>query len=201
MSTVSTSFQQLLRSARAGDEAARGRLLERFRGYLRVLALRQMDVRVQRRVDASDLVQQTFLSAHRNFAQFSGSTENSLVAWLRKIHARNVQDLVREHVGAEKRSVKREEYEGEIPHEAVLQQTSTLRPSQRVLLNEDAARLADLLEQLPEAQREVIRLRYLEGLALKEIGEHMQRSREAVAGLLKRGMRRLRELFDQPLSE
>lgn len=201
MTTVSTSFQQLLRRARAGDEEARGRLLERFRGYLRVLALRQLDMRVQRRMDASDLVQQTFLSAHRNFSHFAGSTEESLVAWLRKIHARNVQDVLRDHLGAEKRSVNREEYEGESPHAELLQQTSTIRPSQRVLLNEEAARLAEFLEQLPDAQREVIRLRYLEGLALNEIAEQMDRSREAIAGLLKRGLRRLRKLFDQPNSQ
>ena len=53
--------------------------------------------------------------------------------------------------------------------------------------------LATCLAHIPETQREAIRLRYLEGMSLKEISERIEKSEMAVAGLLKRGLRALRE--------
>ena len=59
---------------------------------------------------------------------------------------------------------------------------------------ERAVRLAIMLGKLPEVQREAIRLRYLEGRTLQQIAESIGRSEMAVAGLLKRGLRSLRDL-------
>ena len=61
------------------------------------------------RLDASDLVQETFLKAHREFASFLGATEAELVAWLRQILARNLTDLVRRFKAAGARMVRREQ--------------------------------------------------------------------------------------------
>jgi RNA polymerase sigma-70 factor (ECF subfamily) len=65
-------------------------------------------------------------------------------------------------------------------------------PSQRMMKSEAAAVLAACIEQLPETQRTAIRMRYLEGMSLKEISERMKKSEMAVAGLLKRGLQGLR---------
>ena len=61
-----------------------------------------------------------------------------------------------------------------------------------------AIRLAQALETLPEDQREAVRLRYLEGQSLAEIVDHMSKSKDAVASLLKRGMRNLRKQLAEP---
>ena len=66
-------------------------------------------------------------------------------------------------------------------------------PSQRMMRDEAAVVLAICLEQIPETQRQAIRMRYLEGMSLKEISERIEKSEMAVAGLLKRGLRALRE--------
>jgi len=66
-------------------------------------------------------------------------------------------------------------------------------PSQRMMRDEAAVVLAICLEQIPETQRQAIRMRYLEGMSLKEISEKIEKSEMAVAGLLKRGLRALRE--------
>ena len=60
---------------------------------------------------------------------------------------------------------------------------------------EDAVRLAAALCELPEDQRKAVRLRHLEGFTLQQLAEHFDRSPEAVAGLLKRGLRKLRKLL------
>src|SRR3954470_22167833 len=89
--------EQLLHLARAGDESARGQMLELFRDYLRLLARLELDRRLRGKADPSDLVQETFLEAHRDFPQFRGGTEPELAAWLRQILARNLANLVRRY--------------------------------------------------------------------------------------------------------
>src|SRR5262245_19706369 len=90
---------QLLRVARSGDGPALGRLLELYRNYLTLLAKLQVRRRLQSKVDAADLVQDTFLKAHRHFGQFRGDTEPELAARLRQILASNVANLVRHYFG------------------------------------------------------------------------------------------------------
>src|SRR5229473_2538099 len=71
-----------LRLARAGAGPALGQLLELYRNYLSLLARLQIGRRLQGKVDASDLVQETFLRAHRDFAQFRGNSEEEFWSWM-----------------------------------------------------------------------------------------------------------------------
>jgi RNA polymerase sigma-70 factor (ECF subfamily) len=70
-------------------------------------------------------------------------------------------------------------------------------PSQRVAIGEHVLLVADAIDRLPEAQREAIRLHYLEGLKLSEVAETLNKSTGAIAGLLHRGMKTLRSQLDQ----
>ena len=87
----------LLAQARAGDQPALGRLLELYRNYLRLLARSLIRQPLQVRLDASDLVQETFLKASREFAQFAGSGEKELAAWLRQILVRTLANQAKHH--------------------------------------------------------------------------------------------------------
>src|SRR5581483_10532645 len=89
--------RSLLAQARTGDQAARGELLSLYRHYLKIVAGTQVDKFLRVRCDASDLVQETLLEALRDFPKFVGSTEAELVAWLRRILARNLADQIRHH--------------------------------------------------------------------------------------------------------
>ena len=100
---------ELLRRAQDGDEEAWGRLLEHYRPYLRFIAQRRMDPKLQARVDASDVVQQTYLEAQRDLAGFRGEVEQELIAWLRRILEHNVSECVERHLTTKKRSAKREQ--------------------------------------------------------------------------------------------
>ena len=70
-------------------------------------------------------------------------------------------------------------------------------PSDRIIAGEKALRLAEILLSLSDRQREAIRLRHLEGLAVTEIADQMDLSLQAVAGLLKRGLRELRQKMSE----
>jgi RNA polymerase sigma-70 factor (ECF subfamily) len=80
--TDETTAERLISRARAGDEHALGRVLEHYRKYLRLVARSRIGLAMRIKVDPSDLVQETFLKAHRDFAGFRGHGEDELVAWL-----------------------------------------------------------------------------------------------------------------------
>src|SRR5215831_1646157 len=109
--------EQLLTRARHEGGAARGELLEMYRNYLHLLARAQLGRHLQGKVDPSDLVQETFLTAHREFARFRGTTEGELVAWLRRILASRLADLVRRQLKAKGRDARLERrLEDELAH-------------------------------------------------------------------------------------
>src|SRR5437667_3797346 len=96
--------EELLRRARAGSGPDLGRLLELYRKYLTLLARLQIGRRLQGKVDAADLVQDTFLQAHRDFGQFRGTTEKELISWLRQILAHSLAMCLRRY-GTQRRDV------------------------------------------------------------------------------------------------
>ena len=192
--------QEILAKAKQGDETAKGELLNRFRPYLNVIAQRHLDERLQSRLDYTDVVQITFLEASRDFENFRGETVESLLAWLRNILRNNIATAHQHHLAAQKRSARKEvtlrvssESGGSSLGMQDMVPSESSSPSQRMMRDEASVVLATCLEQLPETQREAIRMRYLEGMTLKEISERITKSEMAVAGLLKRGLRTLRE--------
>ncbi len=194
-----SDHQLLLERAREGDEEALGRLLESFRAYFRIHARRKLGSRLQARVEASDIVQQTYLEAHRDLAKFSGQQPGEFVTWLHTILDHNILEAFRAHIRAAKRSV-----DQEVRREAVDRSeeapsweppAETSSPSRRLMRGEAAIRLAQAIDQLPADQSEAVRLRHLEGWTLAQLAAHFERSEVAVAGLLKRGLRGLRDKF------
>lgn len=100
--------EALLRQACRGEGAALGQLLALYENYLHLLARLQIGRRLQSKVDAADLVQETFLEAHRHFAQFRGTTEEELLSWLRHILAANLANLVRRYCSTQRRDIRLE---------------------------------------------------------------------------------------------
>ncbi len=181
----------------AHESDADGPALEQFRSYLHLLARLHLDPRLRSKLDASDIVQQTLLQAHQARDQFRGHDDGERAAWLRQILARNLAHAVRDF-GRDKRDVAREHSleaaldasSARLEAWLVVEQSS---PSQRAERNEQAVRLAEALEQLPDAQREAVVLHYFQGCPVAEVGRQLGRSPEAVAGLLHRGLKALRE--------
>jgi RNA polymerase sigma-70 factor, ECF subfamily len=192
--------EELLRLAQTGDGAAVGQLLEMYRDYLALLARLQIGRRLQGKVDASDLVQETFLKAHRDFAQFRGVSEGEWVGWLRQIMAGNLAHVVRHYCGTQRRDVRLErdlvaelnESSRVLDQGLVGQQSS---PSQRAARREQGVVLAGALAQLPEDYREVIVLSHLQGLSFPEVAQRMGRTLNSVKNLWARALARLRRSF------
>lgn len=170
-------------------------LLQKYRPYLRLLAARQLDPTLATRLSASDIVQQTQLEAFRDCGLFRGETEEQFVAWLKAILRNNVAQATHRHILTQKRSVKREQLQPQ-PHRPSYELPGRVdSPSAAAMRDESVVKLAHAMESLTADQYEAIRLRYLEGYSLTCLAESLNRSAPAVAGLLKRGLRRLRRVL------
>jgi RNA polymerase sigma-70 factor, ECF subfamily len=193
----------LLSLARAGHVHALGQLLELYRNYLELLARLQISRRLRGKIDADDLVQETFLEAHADFTQFRGTTEAELAGWLRQILTSNAASLARRYYGTQRRDVRleRELADGFEESSRVLDQgliAPQSSPSQQAAKREQAVLLADALKRLPEDYREVIVLRQLEGLSFPEVSRRMERSLDSVKKLWMRALTRLRQVLESP---
>jgi RNA polymerase sigma-70 factor (ECF subfamily) len=184
------------------DEAATPvRPLVSYRPYLRALAGAQFPRQLRGLLDPSDVVQKTLLKAHQNLDQFRGRTEGELAAWLRRILTNVLTDELR-RAAAAARDVALERSIGP----AVEQSSARLEgwlagggasPSEQAVRQEQLLRLAEALAQLPEDQRTAVELQKLQGLSVEAVAREMGRTESAVGGLLRRGMRRLREMMQE----
>jgi RNA polymerase sigma-70 factor (ECF subfamily) len=182
-----------------------GRGLDDYRDYLRLLARMQLSPRLQSKLDASDIVQQTILQAHQGRSQFRGKTEGEWLAWLRVILANTLAAATR-HFFTECRDLGRERrLEFDIEQSSSRLESLLIddqsSPSARAVRCEEVLRLARAMNRLPDDQRRVIELHHLQGLPLVEVAGLLDRTRPAVVGLRFRGLKRLRALLADPSEE
>jgi RNA polymerase sigma-70 factor, ECF subfamily len=195
---MSAETLELLMQARRGLDSARGELLERYRTYLELLARVEVGRRLQTKLDAADVVQETFLEAHRNFALFRGHSEPEFAAWLREILAGRVCNLVRHYLGTQGRDLRREQaWNIDLDRSSraidrgffALQST----PSQHVAQREQGVLLAEALARLPADYREVVILRHFEELTFPEVAKRMERTVDSVQKLWVRALANLKQ--------
>jgi RNA polymerase sigma-70 factor, ECF subfamily len=173
-----------------------GDRLPRFRGYLRLLARSHLANDFDGKLDPSDIVQQTMLEAYDQRKRFEGN-DDQLAAWLRQILVHNVADGLRA-LARQCRDARRERsLDAAIDDSFVkvhewlaAEQTS---PSEHAMRSEQLLGLADALDELPSAQREAIILHHIHGWTLARTAQHLCRGEAAVAGLLHRGLKGLRQ--------
>ncbi len=162
-------------------------MLVTARPALKALADELLRGELERRIDASDLVQETLLKGAAQFQQFQGATDNEFFAWLNQILQNNLIDAVRHHT-SQKRDIRREtELFDSIPAEGV-------SPSSILRGKEDQSRVVAALDVLREDQREVLLLRN-EGLTFEEIGQRWGRSADAIRMLWGRSILSLGKLL------
>ena len=201
MSDRSPSFvRDRLERARAGDLQARDQLFAVCRSYLGLVARASVEPWMRAKVDASDLVQQTMLDAHRDFARFRGETDQEWLAWLRQILNHNKCDAVRHYGSAGKRAARREVRIHEIDEDSsqpgIEVPSPGDSPSQIALHNERELLVAEAMTQLSDDHREVIILRNLQRLSFDEVAHQLGRTRPAAQMLWMRAMQNLKSKLD-----
>jgi RNA polymerase sigma-70 factor (ECF subfamily) len=165
----------------------------RYSAYLHLLARLNLPRRLRRVLSASDVAHDTILKAHRKREQFRGQTEAQYRGWLRGILANALADAARVREPDLLRTLEQSSawLEGRVVVDAP-------SPSEHVGRAEQLRRLAEGLTQLSEDERTAVAMRYLQDppCPLPEIARKLGRpTAKAVAGLLARGLEKLRGLL------
>jgi RNA polymerase sigma-70 factor (ECF subfamily) len=198
---VETDPADLLRQAKAGNSSTLGRLLELYRSYMVLLARVQISKRLQGKIDASDMVQEAFLGAYRDFPQFRGQTEPEFLCWLRQILASLLANQVRHYQGTQRRNILLEQQlaldldqsSRALDGGLVAPQSS---PSHQAMNREQSVILAGALARLPDDWREVLILRHLEGLTFPEIATRLNRTIDVVKKVWPKALAGLRRVLE-----
>ena len=169
--------------AKTNGNSKVGILLELFRNYLRLIAQTQINAKLKTRIDPSDVVQETFLDAHRDFGAFRGQTEAELIAWLRKILACNICDQAKRH-GAMRRDIQREQSLEAAMDQSSVQLANALgghisTPSRQAAKREQAVMVADAIANLPDEYRYVIIQRQVHRVCVRRYRCPIGQSRQA----------------------
>lgn len=188
-----------IEAARHGSPQAMGQLMEICRQYLLLVANKELNDELRAKGGASDLVQDTFMEAQRDFASFQGGNEEELLAWLRRILLNNVANFTRYYRDTGKRHVHRE-ISLDIGDSAFFRAgdiaSEENSPSAFVMASEEQRRLERALARLPTHYARVIELRHQEGRSFAEIGAMMSRSAEAVRKVWSRAIEQLQTELD-----
>jgi RNA polymerase sigma-70 factor (ECF subfamily) len=184
-----------LRAARAGSASALGQLLEAYRDYLLLVANQELDGDLRAKAAPSDLVQETFLEAQRDFLHFQGTSEGEWLAWLRRVLLHNLGHLRQRYRVAGKRQVAREVSlevdDSGVPLKQELP-AGIITPGTAAQAREEQAALEQALANLPEVYRQVILLRHREHRSFAEIARLLERSEDSVQKLWARAVEQLR---------
>jgi RNA polymerase sigma-70 factor (ECF subfamily) len=196
MAAAEPGFSHWLARARTGDRPALGRLFESCRNYLLLVACRELPADIQPKGGASDLVQETFVEAQRDFGQFTGASEAELLAWLRRLLLNNVANFTRRYRETARRDVGRElSLEGErssLERQGNLV-ADQLSPSDWVAREEESAAVEQVLARLPDDYRQVLLLRYREGLPFEAMAHRLGRTANAARKLWARALERFQQ--------
>lgn len=200
MSNRIPDVEASLAEARAGSPRALGELLEACRNYLLTIAGDELDPALRAKGSASDLVQQTFLEAYRDFGRFQGASEDELLAWLRRMLLNNLMNFTRDFRDTGKRALDREvsftDSDSYRPLEHLAADSST--PSGKAVRQEEEDALNRAVAKLPEEYREVLRLRFQEHLGFEEIADRLGKTANAARKLWGRAVERLQEDMAPP---
>lgn len=202
MMPMPAEVEQWIQQARAGDQATLGRLLAAHRNYLRLLARLEIGRRLQGKVDASDVVQDTFLEAHRHFPNFQGHAGGQFTRWLRAILATTLANTVRRYLGTQARDLRLEQDLSRDLDQSACAIAQILvdprsSPSQHLVRGEQSLLVSEALARLPADYQTVIVLRHLEGLTFPQVATRMERSVDSVEKLWLRGLAQLKRLFQE----
>lgn len=171
-------------------------LLEASRSYLLLIANRKLTPDLRVKCAASDLVQETLMSAVATSSQFTGKTPQELLAWLRGILMNHLMAVHRRYRGTQKRQTNREvSRQGSLSSLLDLDDLASYPspPDKELVAEESRNLLMQALHQLPKEHRQIIEMRHRDHLSIRQIAERLGKTPAAVRSRWSRAIRSLRK--------
>ena len=190
-STESITWSELIQSARDGDDAALNEIWRQLRSYLLIFADQRLDDGLKGKLDASDVVQQSLLEAHRDFGEFRGESESELKSWISRLVVHNLMDAGRRFRQSQQRSVMKEvALTAETEFSAVKSSSSASSIFRRRETDDELLRA---VSELPERSQQILELRHRMGMSHAEIGRGLGMTEVAARKLWSRIVEELQE--------
>jgi RNA polymerase sigma-70 factor, ECF subfamily len=203
-----TITRELLNNAGHGDAGAVNALLDRHREALRNMVRARMDRKLERRVDASDIVQDVLVEANTRLQDYLKDPKIPFGLWLRQIAQDRIIDVHRRHRVAARRSLDREQamHAPALGDRSSLELAAQLRdpeltPAAATLRKELQARFLEAIDRMDEEDREILLMRHFEQLTNTEAAELLGLTPPAAGMRHLRALRRLREILGETPSQ
>ena len=181
----------LIQAARDGDDAALNEIWRELRTYLLIFADQRLDEGLRGKLDASDVVQQSLLEAHRDFSEFRGQNESELKSWISRLVVHNLSDAGRRFRQSQQRDVAKEVTLSAETELTVARKESSA--SSIVRRRETDDELLRAVAELPERSQQIVELRHRLGLSHTEIGRELGMTEAAARKLWSRIVEELQE--------
>ena len=206
MSEASDLELQYVGELQSGNHSNFGEYLKICRGPLLAFILKNMSDQLRARVEAEDLFQEVCASAFQNVSEIDFAGKQPF-GWLCELARRKIVDTQRRY-SADKRAAHAEVgiFGGQGDQTGLVNMlvASITSPSAAFSRQQKEFRLLDAMEQLSAEQKQVLQLRYGQGLSSKEIATEIGKSDGATRVLLTRSLKKLEQLVrdaDQPPEE
>ena len=205
---ATANTEELLSEAKTGNLSAINELMSLHQAPLHRMVRMRLDKRIQRRVDASDVVQDVFVEASRRLKTYLESPVIPFHLWLRQIAKDRMIDSYRRHRVSAKRSVDREQQMSAARHadnssmdlvRLLVDESST--PEDNAVRKEMVKKVQASIAMLTERDAEVINMRHYENLSNQQIGDLLELSEPAASMRYLRAIRRLREIIMEDESD
>ena len=185
----SPQTEALLGQIAEGDSHALDRLLEEHREFLQRLLLIRMEPALRRRVDPSDVIQETLMVASQRMGDYLDRRPTAFRLWLRRKAIERLIEHRRRHF-AQKRTVQRE-LSLQDASSAIARSLLTARPSRAAMQRELNQQIEQAVSELSDADREMLLLRHAEGLSNSEIADLLELDVKAASKRYGRALMRL----------
>ena len=202
METENAEFDELMRRAKAGDEAAAGALFESHRKRLRQMVQIRLDSRLRGRVGPSDVLQEAWIEVRSRLPAYTEKDDMPFLVWLRLIVGQKLVDLRRHHIGVQKRTVERElsMHGGAMPGVTSVALAAQLlgrvsSPSRAAMLAETRQQIQSALDAMDPIDREVLTLRHFEFLTNAEAAATLNLSHAAASNRYVRALQRMKQIL------
>ncbi len=192
------SIQLLIPRARQGDDEARNEICQQVQQYLEMMAVKQLDQSLQRKVNPSDVVQLTMARMINGIEDFQGNSNAEFYGWLNQI-LKNEVKTSRRDLHRAKRDIGRERELTDEGGNLVKPDFAdpNLTPSSEAIRAEKLDQFSRVLSRLPADYAQVIELRSLQEMTFKEVAKEMNKSYDAVTKLWYRAVVKLQEELDR----
>ncbi len=195
---------ELVAQAVSGQGEAQLLLFHEFEPRLRRMLALRLDRRLQGRLDASDVLQETYLEYTRSIPTYRQRDNLPFYLWLRMVTLRKLISLQRRFLGTAARDVNREISlnRGPLPVASSCSLAAGFvghltSPSQAAMRTELQMRIQDTLNDMDATDREVLSLRHFEQLSNLEVADVLQLTPAAASNRYIRALKRLRPMLQE----